>query len=238
MNLFYNPKISIESSEILFSREESKHIIKVLRKKNGDSLNITNGKGHLFNCEIINDNPNKCLVSVLKSKYFKPSDLKIHIVIAPTKNMDRIEWFLEKCTEIGITEITPLICENSERKTIKEERLNKIIVSAMKQSLDYSLPRLNPVTNYKDFVANNNDTNKFIAHCEEDSKIDLSKYVNEGEDNYTILIGPEGDFTQNEINFAKENNFKPVSLGNKRLRTETAGLVACHTINLIYNSCN
>lgn len=232
MFLFYNNKLDNESKTVIFSREESRHITKVLRKSIGDELQITNGFGLLFYAEIINDNANKCEVHIKSFKSFDAPSHETHIAIAPTKNNDRLEWFLEKATEIGISQITPIICENSERKTIKTERLNKILVSAMKQSLDYYLPKLNAPTTFKEFILQPSTFKKFIAHCEESQKKPLSKSI-EKEDNVLILIGPEGDFTTNEIELAINNDFKPVSLGNKRLRTETAALIATHTIALL-----
>ena len=158
----------------------------------------------------------------------------MHIVIAPTKLNDRFEWFLEKATEIGIDEITPIICENSERKFIKNERLEKILISAMKQSLKYQLPRLNKAIKFTELVNKNKDTCKFIAHCEDSEKKSLKSQIG---NSYaiTILIGPEGDFSTKEINHALEHNFIPLSLGKSRLRTETAGIVACNSISLLKN---
>jgi 16S rRNA (uracil1498-N3)-methyltransferase len=161
--------------------------------------------------------------------YFSP-----HIAIAPTKNIERLEWFLEKATEIGIKEITPVLCEHSERKIINMERLEKIIVSAMKQSLKTYIPVLNPLTRFTDFVSKPFNGQKFIAHCTEGIRSELiHSYVKQSES--LILIGPEGDFSPKEIEFAKSNGFIEISLGKSRLRTETAGIVACHTINLLNN---
>lgn len=231
MFLFYNSQLTPQSKKVTFSREESKHITKVLRKKTGDQLQITNGNGNLFIANIINDNPNKCEALIEKFHFFERSNYFTHIAVAPTKNNDRLEWFLEKATEIGIDEITPIICKNSERKTVKSERLVKIMISAMKQSMDYYLPKLNSAVNFNDFVKKSSNYKKFIAHCDNSEKSSFFDTINKKE-SILILIGPEGDFDSSEIEMAKENGFKAVTLGEKRLRTETAALVATHTIAL------
>jgi 16S rRNA (uracil1498-N3)-methyltransferase len=231
MQLFYSPDIDASLKQYTFSKEESKHIIKVLRKKEGDNLSITNGKGDLFKVEIIIADIKKCTVQINSIKHQPNRNYKLHIAIAPTKMNDRMEWFLEKATEIGINEITPVFCENSERKVIKKERFDKIIQSAMKQSLQMHLPKLNEAISFKQFIKQDFEGHKYIAHCEEKEKKQLNCLVTPNEQ-YTVLIGPEGDFTLNEIDIAIKNSFKPVALGNNRLRTETAGIVACHTIAL------
>lgn len=228
MQLFYSSEINETLTTFTFDKEESKHIIKVLRKKEGDILHITNGKGYLFECKINFANEKTCEVSIVKSIYQAPLPYSIHLAVAPTKMNDRYEWFLEKATEIGITEITPIICEHSERKIIKTERMHKIIISALKQSNQFYLPKLNEPISFKDFVKNHNNQNLYIAHCEEGNKIDLKNAINKNE-KYTLLIGPEGDFSLEEIHQAIEKGYSPVSLGNTRLRTETAAIVACHT---------
>jgi 16S rRNA (uracil1498-N3)-methyltransferase len=229
MQLFYNPDINLNSSEFSFDKEESKHIVKVLRKKEGDQLQVTNGSGSLFITEITLATERKCTVKIRHSETAKPTDFYIHLAVAPTKMNERFEWFLEKATEIGIHEITPLICDRSERKIVKNERFYKIIQSAMKQSLHYYLPKLNEPTSFKDFMAKNHEGNLCIAHCEETEKKNLKDIIQQKQ-SYTIMIGPEGDFSEKEIKSALENNFIPVSLGNTRLRTETAAIVACHSI--------
>lgn len=231
MQLFYSPEINSDIKQYTFSKEESKHIVRVLRKKEGDVLNITNGKGSLFNVEITVADAKNCLVNIITEKTIKNHDYRLHIAIAPTKMNDRLEWFLEKATEIGINEITPIICDNSERKVIKKERLDKIVQSAMKQSLQMHLPKLNDAMSFNSFINQDFDGQIFIAHCEEQEKQELFHQINKKEV-YTILIGPEGDFSNNEIVTALEKGFKPVSLGNTRLRTETAGIAACHTFAL------
>jgi len=229
MQLFYNPDINAASETFSFDKEESKHIVKVLRKSEGDILHVTNGLGDLFHTEIILASDKKCTVKINQTETQKPTDFYLHLAVAPTKMNDRFEWFLEKATEIGIHEITPIICEHSERKVIKTERFDKIIQSAMKQSLQYFLPKLNEPMSFKEFINKNHDGTLFIAHCEETDK-KLLKEAIVPKEKYTILIGPEGDFSEKEIETALQNNYIPVSLGNTRLRTETAAVVACHSI--------
>ncbi len=229
MQLFYNPDINTNSSEFSFDKEESKHISKVLRKKEGDILFVTNGLGFLFHSEIVLASEKKCTVKITKTETQKPTEFYTHIAVAPTKMNERFEWFLEKATEIGIHEITPVICDHSERKSIKTERFDKIIQSAMKQSNQFYLPKLNEPISFKDFINKKNDGILCIAHCEETNK-KLLKEITKPKTKHTILIGPEGDFSTKEIELALKNNYIPISLGNTRLRTETAALVACHSI--------
>jgi len=228
MQLFYleNPE-----NEIILSSEESKHATKVLRKKEGDILDFTDGKGKFYKAEITLADSRKCRFQIVSSEQKpKQHNYHLHIAIAPTKNMDRFEWFLEKATEIGIDEITPIICSRSERKIIKTERGNRILLSAMKQSLKYHLPKLNKAISLADFIKQDFEGAKYIAHCEDGEKKEL-KTVNKTEKTI-ILIGPEGDFSPKEIKLALQNQFKAVSLGTSRLRTETAGIIATHTINI------
>jgi len=233
MQLFYNPDISSTDDQFTFDKTESRHIVKVLRKKESDILYITNGKNELFSVKIILANDKRCLVEIIKSETKpKPWNYYLHIAIAPTKNNDRLEWFLEKATEIGIDEITPIICSNSERTVLKTERLQKIVQSAMKQSLKFKLPKLNEPVKFNDFITSDFEGDLFIAHCEEQNKKSLAKEVN-SKQNTTILIGPEGDFTPAEIEKALTENFTPVALGESRLRTETAAVVAVQTVALI-----
>ena len=236
MQLFYNPEILETTKEIMFDKVESAHIVRVLRKKESDILHITNGKGFLFDAKIVIANDKKCLASIIKTEQKpKPWNYYLHIAIAPTKNNDRIEWFLEKATEIGIDEITPIICDHSERKVIKPERYEKIIQSAMKQSLKAYLPQLNPAISFKDFVEkNHSEKNLLIAHCEDTKKESLKNIIHTGESSL-ILIGPEGDFSLSEIEMAINKHFKPITLGASRLRTETAAVVACHSVSFIAN---
>ena len=230
MQLFYSEDITELNTEFSFNKEESKHISKVLRKKTGDVLNITNGKGWLFSAEIVQTNIKQCSVKITSKKLQTPLAYRLHLAVAPTKINDRFEWFLEKATEIGITDITPIICENSERKIIKPLRFEKIIQSAMKQSLQCYLPKLHPAITFKQFMQQDISGQLFIAHCEDTDKTSLKSQLI-AKQNVTILIGPEGDFSPHEIKMAT-THFKPVTLGKTRLRTETAAMVACHTVAL------
>lgn len=232
MQLFYNPHIQESDNFFVFDKEESKHIVKVLRKKEGDTILITNGKGNLFHSEVCLALDKKCEVKILKTETFSPANYHLHLAVAPTKMNDRFEWFLEKATEIGIQEITPIICDHSERKVYKTDRAEKILQSAMKQSLQFYLPKINQPISFGEFVKNTTADNCFIAHCEETDRKSLKNCVQPNE-NYVILIGPEGDFSENEISLALENNYQAVLLGNTRLRTETAAIAACHTVALI-----
>ncbi|HMI07535.1 MAG TPA: 16S rRNA (uracil(1498)-N(3))-methyltransferase [Flavobacterium sp.] len=232
MQLFYNPNINTDTETFSFDKEESKHIIKVLRKKDGDTLFVTNGLGFLFKMEITLASDSKCTAKVVSSEASEKPKYELHLAVAPTKMNDRFEWFLEKATEIGITEITPLICDHSERKQIKTDRFDKIIQSAMKQSLHYFLPKLNEPVAFKDFMKARHDGLLCIAHCEETDKKSLKDVLKPNE-NLTILIGPEGDFSAKEIQMAIENKYIPVSLGHTRLRTETAAIVACHSVAFV-----
>lgn len=231
MQLFYNPNIDSHTTQFIFDKIESRHIVKVLRKSEGDILYITNGRNQLFTAEIILANDKKCNVSIVNTtNQPKTWGYYLHIAIAPTKNNDRLEWFLEKATEIGIDEITPIICKHSERKTIKKERLDKVIVSAMKQSLKFQLPKLNPSMSFVEFINQNHEGDLFIAHCEETDKKSLKGELKSNQ-KITILIGPEGDFSVKEIEMAFLNKYIPVSLGKNRLRTETAGLVVAQNLS-------
>jgi len=190
------------------------------------------GKGGFYEAEIVEAHHKGCVLSVIEKKTdFGKKDFHLHMAIAPTKNIDRFEWFLEKCTEIGIDEITPLLSEHSERKVIKPERLEKILVSAMKQSVKAYLPKLNELTLLNDFLKHETSADKFIAHCNPGDKNHLKNIIQPKQD-ALILIGPEGDFSVDEVEAAKEHGFAEISLGEARLRTETAGVVACHIVNL------
>ena len=232
MQLFYHPNIYKNTSNCFFDKEESQHIAKVLRKKQGDTLHITNGKGFLFEGQLRFASPKQCEVSILKCQEQIHRPYHLHLVVAPTKMNERYEWFLEKATEIGVDEITPIICQHSERTSLKLERFEKIILSAMKQSLQCYLPTLNPpITSAVFFKQMMTDTSdKYIAHCQENEKILLSHALTPLSERITILIGPEGDFSDEEINTAIAQGFRPTSLGDTRLRTETAAIVACHTV--------
>jgi 16S rRNA (uracil1498-N3)-methyltransferase len=229
MQLFYNPNINETTENFSFDKEESKHIIKVMRKKGGDILFVTNGLGFLFKTEIILGSDIKCTVKIVSFEKSATPKYHLHLAVAPTKMNDRYEWFLEKATEIGISEITPIICDHSERKFVKNDRFDKIIQSAMKQSAQVFLPKLNEPMTFKDFMKIENEGLLLIAHCEEIDKKSLKDVLKPNE-NVTMLIGPEGDFSSKEIALALENKYIPVSLGNTRLRTETAAVVACHCV--------
>ncbi|NDV78372.1 16S rRNA (uracil(1498)-N(3))-methyltransferase [Dysgonomonas sp. 511] len=228
--IFFAPDI-LANTEL--PAEEAQHCIKVLRKKEGDEILIADGKGNFYDAEIIQANAKHCIVNITKTiAQPKNWDFGLQIAFAPTKNMDRTEWFAEKAAEIGIDRISPLLCRYSERKEIKPQRIEKILVSAMKQSQKALLPRLDDMTPFSEFVKQGFDGKKYIAHCHPGEKKLLKEVYSKGED-ALILIGPEGDFSEQEVAEAIANGFRPVSLGESRLRTETAALVACHTIHVL-----
>ena len=230
MNIFYAPDILCEQ---VLSEEESAHAVRVLRLQAGDKIEVVDGAGGFYKAVIVNPHPKRCSFEIIeKTGEYGKRDFKLHIAIAPTKNIERYEWFIEKAVEIGIDEITPLLCRFSERKIIKPERLEKIIVSAAKQSLKAYFPKLNPMVSFDDFIKSQNASQKFIAHCYEEEKILLQNIYRKTSD-VIVLIGPEGDFSVEEVQKAIKLHFKPVSLGSSRLRTETAGVVACHTIMMM-----
>ena len=229
MQLFYNPNIDEQTQSFFFDKEESKHIVKVLRKKDSDILYVTNGQGLLFETEITLASDNKCTVKINGIEKKARSNYRLHLAVAPTKMNDRYEWFLEKATEIGIHEITPILCDRSERKVINKDRFDKIVLSAMKQSNECFLPQLNEAVTFKEFLKKQNEGLQFIAHCEETDKKTLKSVLVKNQ-NITILIGPEGDFSQKEIALALENSYTPITLGTTRLRTETAAIVASHSV--------
>jgi len=232
MQLFYHENLSPESNLILLDKEESTHIHRVLRRKIGDLLYITDGRGNLYEGVIQDINDKKCSIVIQSCTLTPPLPYQLHLAVAPTKMNERYEWFLEKVTEIGVHEITPIICEHSERKTVKIERFEKIILSAMKQSLQCFRPILNKPINMLNWLDNNiHEKNRFIAHCQEGKKELLfdklsTSYHNNIRD-ILIIIGPEGDFSEKEIQKAIQKNFSPVILSSNRLRTETAAIVAC-----------
>jgi 16S rRNA (uracil1498-N3)-methyltransferase len=232
MQLFYNPNIDETTETFSFDKVESKHIIKVLRKKDADILFVTNGEGYLFETEITLASDNKCTVRIISFEKKPKSKYHLHLAVAPTKMNDRYEWFLEKATEIGIHEITPIICDRSERKVINKERFDKIIVTAMKQSNEVYFPKLNEAISLKDFLKRKNEGLQLIAHCEETDKNTLKSVLKPNE-SITMLIGPEGDFSEKEIALALDSRYIPVSLGTTRLRTETAAVVACHSVAFV-----
>lgn len=232
MQLFYNPNLKPGTSEVVFDKKESGHIVKVLRKVTNDKLFITNGEGSLFEAEIIQANPNKCKAEIITETFHQPSDFHLHMAVAPTKSNDRYEWFLEKATELGVHQISPIICEHSERRRVKLNRFERIIESAVKQSLQYYFPKLEAPQSFSDFIKQDFPGDKFIAHCEDGDKDFLHSKLSPKKQ-VTILIGPEGDFSPSEIQMAEEAGFKPISLGKNRLRTETAAIAACHHVYLV-----
>ena len=231
MQLFYIPDLNENSKTAIFKSDESRHLFKVLRKKVGDEVLITNGNQLMFKGNILDISKNNCEVEISKCEKKEKLGYSLHIVISILKSNERFEWFLEKASEIGITEITPVLCERSEKKFINEKRLNKVLISAMKQSLKANLPILNPIVKLKDYYKSNLSDQLFIAHCNESEKDLLISSVKPKE-NVTILIGPEGDFTKHEVEEAVKIGFKPVSLGNTRFRAETAAIIATHTVSI------
>jgi len=228
MNLFFRDDIS--SSIIELNSEESRHCIKVLRLRRGDAIHLTDGKGNLAEAIIIDDSIRSCSVEIKKreKKSFE-RNYYLTIAIAPTKNHDRFEWFVEKATEIGVDKIIPLICSRSERRTVKTERLKNIAIAALKQSQKYFLPEISEPVLFQDYAKRNNAEQKFICTCEATSTLHVKNLCKPNQ-NYSVLIGPEGDFSPEEIKLALENNFIEATLGSTRLRTETAGIVACSAI--------
>ncbi len=230
-NLFYAPGITLPVFQL--TDEESKHIVKVLRMKAGDNILFTDGKGMLYHCRIAEANPRGCFVEVLKEeKGTDRRDFYLQIAVAPTKNINRFEWFLEKATEMGVDRITPFIGKHSERKIVKTERLNRVITAAMKQSLKTFHPVLDEVVRFEEFIRQPFEGEKFIACIDKAVTLELSKTYHHGS-NALVLVGPEGGFSQAEVEAAKSSGFVPVKLGPSRLRTETAAVAACHTINLL-----
>ncbi len=231
MHIFYTPDIA---TSLELPEEESNHAVRVLRLTEGTDVLLIDGKGMFYEATITRAHHKRCAVTINRSY---AQDQKwpchIHVAVAPTKNIDRIEWFLEKTTEIGIDAITLLKCRFSERKDVKMERLQKIVVSATKQSLKASLPVMRGMVEFKQFVETPFEGQKFIAHCyDQDEKVSLKDLYTLGSD-VLVLIGPEGDFSETEVALALANGFRPISLGESRLRTETAALVACHTIHVL-----
>lgn len=229
MHVFYTPDIQTKAE---LPEEEAQHCTRVLRLTAGDEITLTDGKGYFYRAEISAGTNKRCLVAIKETIFQEPLwSGHLHIAMAPTKNMDRNEWFAEKATEIGFDELTFLNCRFSERKVIKTERIEKILVSAIKQSLKARKPKLNEMIDFNKFIAQKFDGQKFIAHCYEGEKPLLKEVLRKGED-ALVLIGPEGDFSEEEVKLAIQQGFTPISLGKSRLRTETAALVACHTMNM------
>lgn len=230
MNLFYNPHIKGDVFNL--DEKESKHSVRVLRLTVGDPVILVDGRGGWYEATIEDDHPKRCQLRIVShTKDYKALSYGLHLAVSPTKNMDRFEWFLEKATEIGITEITPLLCQRTERKQLREERLERILVSAMKQSMRAYKPVLYSPTSLTDFISKEREGTKGIAHCiptDRTSLADLPRNTR-----YTIIVGPEGDFTEAEVHMAMKAGYIPVHLGNSRLRTETAGVYICTAIHLL-----
>lgn len=231
MHIFYTPDIS--GNEYLLNEQESKHAIRVLRLGEGDEVLLIDGRGSKYQAVIAAKAGKRTLVHVTSKESVKcRSEHRLHLAIAPTKNMERLEFFLEKATEIGVDEITPLLCRYSERKVIKDDRLQRVVVAAAKQSVKAFMPKLNLLTKVADFIKQEHLGAKYIAHCYAMPKEALKDVAALAEGS-TVMIGPEGDFSQEEVALATEHGFTAVELGKERLRTETAGIVACHTVNLL-----
>ena len=231
MNLFYESEIT--GPTVTLNKDDSGHLVRVLRANPGDTIHLTDGKGFFYECTVIDPNPKRCLVEIKKKE--AGNDLRpfrLYVAIAPTKNISRFEWFLEKSTEIGIDEITPLLSEHSERKVIKTNRLNRVLIAAMKQSLKSHLPVLHEITPFKELIKTPFHGQKFIAYVDDKVEDELFHICKRTTDTL-VLIGPEGDFSKKEITEAITHGFVPVKLGPSRLRTETAGIAACHTVNLV-----
>ena len=227
MHLFYAPEITDQSKEYTLSEEESKHSIRVLRLKAGSQVELLNGKGISALAEIEDDHPKKCRLRILRSDFYPPASQEIHLALAPTKNMDRMEWLMEKATEIGLSKLTFLKCDHNERGQLKLERLEKIAISAMKQSKRYYLPEISALIPFKTFVEEH--PNGYIGHCYPATKLELAALS----ETKVFLIGPEGDFSENEVSIALQNGYQAVNLSNFRLRTETAALVSVMKLSLI-----
>ncbi len=231
MHLFYTP--DIEGETYTLSEEESKHCVRVLRLTEGDTIHLIDGCGNLYAAEITHAHDKRCEVRVTNvQREYGKRPYYLHMAIAPTKNVERYEWFLEKITEIGVDEITPLLCEHSERKVLKDERSEKVVTSAVKQSLKAYHPKLNAMMDFDKFIKQPFDGIKCIAHCIDSPKILLQNAAKSG-DSVLVLVGPEGDFSPAEVKLAKENGFTEVSLGKSRLRTETAGVMACAVVSFL-----
>jgi 16S rRNA (uracil1498-N3)-methyltransferase len=231
MQMFYIPDINRSSHTL--DAEESKHCVKVLRMRAGQTIHFTDGRGAVGEAVIVDANPRACVVQLNKGIIRQAARSPVlHMAVAPTKNTDRFEWFLEKATECGLDEITPVICENSERTVVKPDRLEKIMLSAMKQSLRFWLPVLNPPIPFHQFLKTTIPHQRFIAWCGDTDKLTLQQAYKAGE-HAVIMIGPEGDFSQEEYSAAREAGFQAIGLGLHRLRTETAALVSCIGFNQI-----
>jgi 16S rRNA (uracil1498-N3)-methyltransferase len=233
MHLFYTPHISGETHEL--DEQESKHAVRVLRLVQGDGVILVDGAGGWYEAVVREDHPKRCLLEVRShTPGYKPLPYHLHLAISPTKNMDRFEWFMEKATEIGISEITPLLCHRTERKQVKPERLDRILVSAMKQSLRAFKPVLSEPVQLNDFLKRDVPGTRGIAHCHPTDRTFVTGLEKSG--HYTLLVGPEGDFTDEEVRKAMDTGYVPFHLGDSRLRTETAGIHLCSAIQILESS--
>lgn len=232
MDLYYIPNFNNEDKTAVFSEEESAHISRVMRQKTGNKVRFTNGQGWSFLAEITVSHPKHTEVLILEKEFFpKNEKFSLHLLVAPTKNISRFEWFLEKACEIGVDTITPLLTERTEHKKLNFDRLQRVLIAAMKQSQTMWLPQLNPLTKIQTIINTSNTKHRFVGWCDDITKGELMDLCPKNE-NIEILIGPEGDFSNEEIQILTESNYIPISMGTKRLRTETAALVACLTVNL------
>ena len=233
MQLFYTPDIDPANPQYFLNEEESKHCVRVLRLANGDVVQLIDGRGGFYSARIIDAHPKKTLLQIFSMQTeFNKRNHYLHLAVAPTKNIERMEWMLEKATEIGIDEVSFPICQRSERKELKLDRLDKIVTAAVKQSIKAYHPILNKPVSYTQFIKRPFAGQQFIAHCVDGEKAGLRSELETG-GRYLILIGPEGDFTPNEISDALNNGFKAITLGQSRLRTETAALEACFEVNFL-----
>jgi 16S rRNA (uracil1498-N3)-methyltransferase len=229
MQIFYAPDIS--GNAYTLDEKESGHCIRVLRMKSGTPVQLIDGKGNLYDAVIVNPDPRKCGIEITGVKReFEKRNYRLHMAISPLKNYERFEWFIEKSVEIGIDEITPVICSNTEKPGIKRERINNLIISAMKQSLKSTLTILNEPCGFNDFIKNTTSGKRLIAHCyNEEARSRIGDIYSKGSD-AVVMVGPEGDFSKAEVQAAVKNGFQPVHLGQSRLRSETAGIAACYSI--------
>jgi 16S rRNA (uracil1498-N3)-methyltransferase len=229
MQIFYAPDIS--GNDYILDEKESGHCIRVLRMKSGTPVRVIDGKGNLYDAVIVNPDPRKCALAITGvRKDFEKRDYRLHIAISPLKNYERFEWFIEKSVEIGIDEITPIICSNTEKPGIKKERINNLIISAMKQSLKSTITILNEPCLFSEFIKGRFSGARLIAHCyNEEFRSRIGDVYSKGVD-AVMIVGPEGDFSKDEVRAAVDNGFQPVHLGQSRLRSETAGIAACYSV--------
>lgn len=233
MQLFYAHKI--DDSKAFLDPEETRHCTKTLRKNINDIISFTDGCGGMYEGKIVDFNKKSCTLEIIKTlKTTDKRNFKLHLAIAPTKNINRLEWFLEKATELGIDEVTFLLCQRSERKKIRLDRLEKVVLSAAKQSLKSIFPKVNDLIKFKDFIPQTKAAFKGIAHCNTDNLPHLKNILSQEVNEVLLLIGPEGDFSEEEVALATTHGFEEIGLGTSRLRTETAGIAACHTVHLIH----